>query len=127
MTLTPFSREAVPIVAVACTTSLAFTASAGGVTVNVAVAARAGVTVPNTVGPSACAVQLCGSCSASRTPCSTWFPPEPRVTVTRAGWPAVTDDGALTLACRSPGVAGTANEPRSGRFASAEESPTYTR
>ena len=41
--------------------------------------------------------------------------------------PAVTVDGAVTTTCRAPGVAVTANAPRRGRFASAEESPTKTR
>ena len=63
MTVTPFSRVAAPSAAVACTTSLAFTAPAGGVTVNEAVTARDGAPSRNTVGPSAAALHPCGNCN----------------------------------------------------------------
>ena len=39
VTVTPFSRDAVPMVAVACTTALTLGESAGGVTVKLAVIA----------------------------------------------------------------------------------------
>ena len=41
--------------------------------------------------------------------------------------PACMVDGALTVTWRAPGVDAMVNESCSGRLASAEESPTYTR
>ena len=63
--MTPFSRLVAPVVAVVWTTSLAFGASAGGVTVNVAVTGWPGATSPKAAGPAGCAVQPCGSCRAA--------------------------------------------------------------
>ena len=124
VTLRPFSLVAVPIVAVACTTALTVGELAGGVTRNVAVIAWPGWTVPKVVRLVAASRQPCGSWTASRTPCSVWFPPAVSVTCAVKAFPGVTADGAVNATCRAPGVAVTANDPRSGRFASAEESPT---
>jgi len=85
-----------------------------------------GVTEPNTAGPAGTARQPCGSCSARRTPCSVALPAAVSVTRTAAALPGCTAEGALTVTWRAPGVAGMLKEPRSGRSASAEESPTYT-
>src|SRR5689334_12578234 len=85
-----------------------------------------GATEPNTTGPAGAARQPCGSCSARRTPCSVALPAAVSVTRTAAAWPGCMAEGALTVTWRAPGVATLVNEPCNGRFASAEEWPTYT-
>ena len=89
-----------------------------------ATTARPGRTVPNTAGPAGVTVHPCGSCSASLTPCRVWLPPADSVTRTTDAWPACTTLGEVTTTWRAPGVDVIRNALRSGRFASAEESPT---
>src|ERR1700761_3927702 len=126
VTLTPASRVSdPPRSAVACTTWPVLGAYDGGVTVNVATGAWPGRTTPSAAEDGR-AVQPCGTCSVIRGLSSVWSPAAVSVTVTGNGLPAVTVDGALTETCRAPGVDVPVTPPRSGRPASAEESPTST-
>ncbi len=107
----------------ACTTELVDGAQLGGVTVNVTATARPAFTRRNTFWPPLLALHPCGSWRARRTSWSVSSPAPVSVTVTLDGWPGVIVLGALTITCRAPGVAVTWNAPRSGRLASADESP----
>ena len=108
----------------ACTTEFVDGAQLGGVTLNVAATACRGFTWPNTFCPPRLTLHPCGSWSARRTSWSVSLPPAVSFTVTLDGWPGVIVLGALTTTCRAPGVSVIRNASRSGRSASAEESPT---
>src|SRR5579875_1383579 len=99
----------------------------GAVTMNVIRGDCDGPTFMNVVDPIGVAVQPCGTCSASRTHGSVALPECVRRTVTWSLWPGTNSRGASTTTCRAPAVCAIEKDPRRGRFASAEESPRYTR
>jgi len=91
---------------------------------NVEVGASDGGTGPKTIGPTGLTIQPWGTWSASRTPCNVSVPEAVSLTRTRATRPGRMVEGARTTTWRAAGVLAIVNAPRSGRPASAEESPT---